>query len=162
MLRRVFLIIKSEYFMTHMHEFIQSLSRTNMLFSFGKEWPQFFSNLGNLLKINIKNCPVLGKLLSVWRMISDWWNIFLNWWFQLKLPFTNTFDLCGLKDFQWKWNIWNLETNNNLLWGENQKECEIEYCSTVSCLKFSSLDVKKVWNKYSFMQYLYGFTKFCA
>ena len=29
-----------------------------------------FSNLGILLKIDIKNCPLLGKLLSVWRTIS--------------------------------------------------------------------------------------------
>ena len=29
-----------------------------------------FSNLGILLKIDIKNCPLLGKLLSVWRTVS--------------------------------------------------------------------------------------------
>ena len=29
-----------------------------------------FSNLGLLLKIDIRNCPLLGKLLSVWRTIS--------------------------------------------------------------------------------------------
>ena len=29
-----------------------------------------FSNLGTLLKIDIKNCPLLGKLLSVWRTVS--------------------------------------------------------------------------------------------
>ena len=29
-----------------------------------------FSNLGILLKIDMKNCPLLGKLLSVWRTIQ--------------------------------------------------------------------------------------------
>ena len=29
-----------------------------------------FSNLGILLKIGIKNCPLLGELLSVWRTVS--------------------------------------------------------------------------------------------
>ena len=29
-----------------------------------------FSNLGILLNIDIKNCPLLGKLLSVWRTVS--------------------------------------------------------------------------------------------
>ena len=29
-----------------------------------------FSNLGILLKIDIKNCPLLGKLLSVWKTVS--------------------------------------------------------------------------------------------
>ena len=29
-----------------------------------------FSNICNLLKIDIKNCPLLGKLLSVWRTVS--------------------------------------------------------------------------------------------
>ena len=29
-----------------------------------------FSNLGTLLKIDIKNCLLLGKLLSVWRTVS--------------------------------------------------------------------------------------------
>ena len=29
-----------------------------------------FSNLGILLKIDMKNCPLLGKLLSVWRTVS--------------------------------------------------------------------------------------------
>ena len=28
-----------------------------------------FSNLGTLLKIDMKNCPLLGKLLSVWRTV---------------------------------------------------------------------------------------------
>jgi hypothetical protein len=28
-----------------------------------------FSNLGILLTIDIKNCPLLGKLLSVWRTV---------------------------------------------------------------------------------------------
>ena len=29
-----------------------------------------FSNFGILLQIDIKNCPLLGKLLSVWRTVS--------------------------------------------------------------------------------------------
>ena len=29
-----------------------------------------FSNLGTLLKIDLKNCPLLGKLLSVWKTVS--------------------------------------------------------------------------------------------
>ena len=63
-----------------------------------------------------------------------------------------------------KWNIWNLERNKNLLWVwcENRKECDIEYEQKVSYLESSSLDVKKVWVKYSFIQYIYGFMKYCA
>jgi hypothetical protein len=51
--------------MIQIHEFLQSLT-----FLVLKGVTPTFSNLGILLKIDIKNCPLLEKLLSVWRTVS--------------------------------------------------------------------------------------------
>ena len=62
-----------------------------------------FSNFGTLLKIDIKNCPLLGKLLSVWRTVSvlpksaqsaqtvenshSFFNVSYTWYKSLVLPY---------------------------------------------------------------------------
>ena len=68
--RKVLSLIKKTCFMIQSHEFLQSFTWINMLFWFLKGWPPTFSNLGILLKNDMKNCLLLGKLLSVWRTVS--------------------------------------------------------------------------------------------
>ena len=55
--------------MIQIHEFLPSLTRTNMLFLVLKGVTPTFSKLGTLLKIYMTNCPLQGKLLSVWRTV---------------------------------------------------------------------------------------------
>ena len=54
MLKRVFLLIKRIGFMIQIHEFLQSLTRTNIPFLVSKRERPTFSDLGNFLNINLK------------------------------------------------------------------------------------------------------------
>ena len=70
MLRRVFSLIKRMCFMIQIQEFFLIIDKNQHAFLVLKGVTPTFSNLGILLKIDMKNCPLLGKLLSVWRTIQ--------------------------------------------------------------------------------------------
>ena len=56
--------------MIQIQEFLKSLTGTNIIFLVLKGVTPTFSNFITLLKIDVKNCLLLGKLLSVWRTVS--------------------------------------------------------------------------------------------
>ena len=56
--------------MIQIQEFFLIIEKNQHAFLVLKGVTPTFSNLGILLKIDMKNCPLLGKLLSVWRTVS--------------------------------------------------------------------------------------------